>query len=69
VNTKRTISARETYILDEDTLEELDELSLTGVMRDVTESIRNLEIEQEADRPEADQDDPGLDLGCLVPED
>lgn len=69
MNTKRTISARETYILDEDTLEELDELSLTGVMRDVTESIRNLEIEQEADRPEADQDDPGLDLGCLVPED
>ena len=36
-----------TYVLDENELEELDDASLTTVMRDVTEALRRIELEQE----------------------
>lgn len=69
---KQAVSARDTYVLDEEALEELDEISLTGVMRDVTESIRKLEIEQsrEAEAPGGDDvasDD--FEFGFLTPDD
>ena len=48
---KPEISARETIVLDDKTLEELDDVSLTGVMRDMSETIdRLLEAEQESER-------------------
>lgn len=53
---RRKISGRETYILDEDQLKELEDASLTGVMRDVTESIKKLEVE-DAKQPSSEEDD------------
>ncbi len=70
--TKQNISARETYVLDDDALEELDEISLTGVMRDVTESIRKLEFEQEREAAALggeDLENDEFDLGFLIPDD
>ena len=57
---KPKISARETYVLDEDQLKELDEASLTGVMRDVTESIKKLELAQQEQQPTDDDSDDDL---------
>jgi hypothetical protein len=69
---KRTVSARDTYVLDDEALQELDDVSLTGVMRDVTESIKKLEFEQqrEAEGMDADGSDSGeFDLGFLTADD
>lgn len=62
------INPAETYVLDDDELEELDQLSLTGVMRDVTGAVRQLEEESD-ETPKKDQGLNSLDLGFLVPED
>jgi hypothetical protein len=65
---KRKISAAETYVLDDDEVEELDQMSLTGVLRDVTGAVSQIENESE---PAEDEDDE-LDfsqLGSLVSDD
>jgi hypothetical protein len=55
------ISGRDTYVFDKDELEELDELSLTSVMTDATESIRKmcsdagLDVPEDLDVPEEDE--------------
>ena len=52
---KPVVSARETYILDEDELRELEESSLTGVMRDITDRFKLDGV------PGADDEAPSLD--------
>ena len=49
---KGPVSARETYVLDDDQIEELDEASLTGVMRDVTGTIETLEFDDRDPLPD-----------------
>lgn len=70
--TRKRISAAETYVLDDETLEELGDASLTGVMRDVTDTIRRMEIDQQqSDREsgESYEDDDEFNLGFLIPDD
>lgn len=43
---KKSVSGRETYVLDEEQIDELDAVSLTGVMRDITGTIEQLETEE-----------------------
>lgn len=65
---ERNPSPAETIVLDEAELEELDKLSLTGIMRDVTGTVK--QIEQESGEPdEKDNGLDSLDLGYLVSED
>ena len=53
------VSARETYILDDESLAELEDASLTGVMRDLTSTM-----EQALPQDVASEDDE-LDLDFL----
>jgi len=57
---QQQVSARETYVLDDDVLAELEDVSLTGVMRDLTSTMKQA-LPQ--DVPTEDGDD--LDLGFL----
>lgn len=56
---KQPISARETYILDEDELDQLDELSLTSVIEDLSGSVRQLQSEPEPDAHALEQPSSG----------
>lgn len=69
--TKRPVDdPNETYVLDDDDIRELDEVSLTGVMRDATNTIKRMQIEQEkADRQAGDDEGDELDLGFLDTDD
>lgn len=68
---KRRISPGDTYVLDEKDIKELDDASLTGVMRGVTDTIKELELEQQRRDQELmrdELDEPSNTLGYLVPE-
>jgi hypothetical protein len=65
---KKTIGPGDTFVFDDAEIEALDKMSLTGVLRDVTGAVKQIDEESE----EADEKDDGLDsldLGYLVPED
>lgn len=51
---KPKISPNHTFIFDEDDLEELDELSLTFVMRDAAGAIKRLEGQEDENSGSAD---------------
>ena len=60
---KRKISSRETYVLDEKDLEELDEATLTSVLRDISISIEGIDPDAEdesepEEHREADEREP-----------
>lgn len=56
----RKISPRETVVLDDDELAELDDASLTGVMRELTSTLQELDPENGAA-----EDDDEMDFGSL----
>jgi hypothetical protein len=64
---KKDVSLGDTFVLDDADLEELDKLSLTGVMRDVTGVVKHVEQASDAAKEKDDGLD-SLDLGYLVPE-
>ena len=63
MNEKPKISPNDTYIFDPEDIEELDELSLTGAIREAAEG----KDEEESDEPKQDFDD--LEFDVLSPED
>lgn len=65
---KREIHPRETYVLDDEDLQELDDASLTGVMRDLTSTLKIQSPDDEVSDEDADEDS-GLDFGILDKED
>ena len=71
---KRKISTRETCVFADEDLEELDEASLTTVLRDNTASTEPPEDDPEEGRgPDRESnEDQGIDddsLGYLIPDD
>jgi hypothetical protein len=65
------ISPTDTYIFDDEDIEQLDELSLTSVMRDASGLQKKLS-EQLEESEEADDASSGLDdleFGVLMPDD
>lgn len=54
---KSPVSGRETYVLDDHDIEELEHASITGVLRDVTDAIEKVETEQRRDLPDEIDDD------------
>ena len=60
---KPKISPNSTYVLDEQDIEELDELSLTSIIRDASELTEQEKPEETP--PELDD----LEFGVLVPKD
>jgi hypothetical protein len=62
---KPKISPANTYIFEEEDIEQLDDLSLTSVMRDASQVVQQLR--DEAEDPSSSLDD--FEFGVLVPED
>lgn len=55
---KPSINPRETYVIDEDELQDLEDSSLTGVMRDITNTFKLDGIPgEETESPSLDDDD------------
>ena len=54
---KPELSARETFVLEDDMIDELDEMSWTSVIRDVEESGEQADAETSAQTNASDSDD------------
>ena len=52
---KPEMSGRLTIVLDEDELKELDDATLTTVLRDATNSIKQIEIEDDDEAEDAEK--------------
>jgi hypothetical protein len=52
---KPKISARETYVLDQDEISRLDEESLTSVMRQVSDPIEETQKERDGSLPDSEK--------------